>query len=81
MRVWLLLTPVAYASAVVPERYRALYALNPLVALFDAARGALLEGRSPDPATLAYPLAVGVGLLAVGGLLFRYAEPFFAESV
>ncbi len=81
VRVWLLLTPVAYASAVVPERYRALYALNPLVGVFDAARGALLQGRSPDPATLIYPLAVGVGLVAVGGLLFRYAEPFFAESV
>ena len=81
VRVWLLLTPVAYASAVVPERYRSLYALNPLVALFDGARAALLQGRSPDPATLLSPLAVGVGLLAVGGLLFHYAEPFFAESV
>jgi len=81
VRVWLLLTPVAYSSAVVPERYRTLYALNPLVGLFDAARGALLQGRSPDPATLIYPLTVGLGLVAVGGLLFRYAEPFFAESV
>lgn len=81
VRVWLLLTPVAYASSVVPERYRTLYAINPLVALFDGARGALLAGRAPDPGSLFYPLAVGVTLLAAGTLLFRYAEPFFAESV
>jgi lipopolysaccharide transport system permease protein len=81
VRVWLLLTPVAYASSVVPERYRVLYQFNPLVTLFEGARSALLTGRGPDPAGLVYPLAVGVGLVGVGAVLFRYAEPFFAESV
>ncbi len=81
LRVWLLLTPVAYASSVVPARYRALYAVNPLVVLFEGARDALLTGRAPEPVGLLYPLAVGVGLVVVGAVLFRYAEPFFAESV
>lgn len=81
LRVWLLLTPVAYASSVVPDRYRAAYDLNPLVALFDGARSALLAGRAPDPATFGYPLAVAVAVLLVGAALFHYAEPFFAESV
>ena len=81
VRVWLLLTPVAYASSVVPAQYRVLYEFNPLVALFEGARTALLTGRGPDPAGLVYPLVIGIGLLAVGALLFRYAEPYFAESV
>lgn len=81
LRVWLLLTPVAYASSVVPARYQGVYALNPLVALFEGARTALLSGRAPDSAAFLYPLGVGVALLAAGAALFRYAEPFFAESV
>ncbi|HEU5261107.1 MAG TPA: ABC transporter permease [Gemmatimonadales bacterium] len=81
IRVWLLLTPVAYASSVVPDRYRVLYDLNPLVALFEGARSALLAGRAPELATLGYPLAVGGALLVIGAVLFRHAEPFFAESV
>ena len=81
VRVWLLLTPVAYAASVVPAQYRVLYDFNPLVALFEGARSALLSGAAPDPTRLVYPLVVGVGLVAVGAVLFRYAEPFFAESV
>jgi lipopolysaccharide transport system permease protein len=81
LRAWLLLTPVAYAQSVVPERFRGLYELNPLVAVFDATRAALLGVRPVDPGTLAYPLAVGAVACAVGVLAFRKAEPYFAESV
>ena len=73
--------PVAYASSVVPVRYRALYELNPLVPLFEGARTALLTGHAPDPASLGYPLTAGAAVSVLGAVLFRYAEPFFAESV
>jgi len=81
LRAWLLLTPVAYAPSVVPERFRALYDLNPLVDVFQAARAALLGVRPVDPGALAYPLAVALAACAAGVMVFRAAEPYFAESV
>jgi len=81
MRVWLLLTPVAYARSVVPEQFQALYNLNPLVALFDLARAALLGTGELHLSAMWYPLAVGLVLLGIGVLVFRATEPYFAESV
>jgi len=81
MRVWLLLTPVVYATSAVPERYRSLYALNPLVSVFENVRGVLIEGAVVDWPSLAYPAAVSVGVLLVAIPLFRRMQPYFAESV
>ena len=41
------LSPVAYASAVVPEQWKLLYHLNPAVAVIDAFRWSLLRGAAP----------------------------------
>ena len=81
VRVWLLLTPVAYARSVVPEQFRTLYDLNPLVSVFNLARAALLGRGMIAPAGLWYPLGVAMLLLAIGAVVFRAAEPYFAESV
>ena len=81
MRVWLLLTPVAYAKSVVPLQFKTLYDLNPLVGVFDLSRAALLGTWTLDPSVLWYPLAVGIALLAIGAWVFRATEPYFAESV
>ncbi|HTH63575.1 MAG TPA: ABC transporter permease [Gemmatimonadales bacterium] len=81
VRVWLLLTPVAYAKSVVPPQFKPLYALNPLVGVFDLSRAALLGTGPLDLSVLWYPLAVGLALLALGAWVFRMTEPYFAESV
>ena len=81
VRVWLLLTPVAYARSVVPPQFQTLYNLNPLVSVFDFARAALLGNAPLYPATLWYPLGTAVVLLAAGVMIFRATEPYFAESV
>jgi lipopolysaccharide transport system permease protein len=81
LRVWLLLTPIAYARSVVPQRFATLYSLNPLVGVFDFARAALLGNAPLDYAALLYPLGAGVALLVSGVLVFRATEPYFAESV
>jgi lipopolysaccharide transport system permease protein len=81
MRVWLLLTPVAYASSVVPARLKPLYDLNPLVSVFNFSRAALLGTGDLHPLSLWYPMTVGLVLLAIGTWVFRVTEPYFAESV
>ena len=81
LRVLLLLTPVAYARDTVPPKLRALYDLNPLVALFEGARTALLNRTAPDLVSLLYPVAVALLVLVAGVLVFRRTTPLFAESV
>lgn len=81
LRVWLLLTPIAYARSVVPPRFQTVYDLNPLVGLFDFARAALLGNAAIDLTALWYPLAAGLVLLGAGVLVFRATEPYFAETV
>lgn len=81
LRVLLLLTPVAYARSIVPPAYRWLYDANPLVALFEGARAALVSGTAPDPAALLYPLGVALVAAVAGLLVFRRTAPLFAETV
>lgn len=78
---WLFATPVAYSSALVPERWRPLYGLNPMAGVVEGFRWALL-GRAHPPGAL---LAVSVGvviLTLVGGLFyFKRMEKTFADVV
>lgn len=75
------LTPVFYASESVPEQYRAALNLNPLGRLLDAQRAVLLEGRTPDPASLASVAALALVLLVVGFAVFRSARERFVEEL
>jgi lipopolysaccharide transport system permease protein len=66
---WMLASPVAYPSSLVPERWRWLYGLNPMAGVIDGFRWALTgHGQPPGSAMMASAGAVAVVLL--GGLLF-----------
>lgn len=76
------LSPVAYASAVVPEQWKLLYHLNPAVAVIDGFRWCLLRGAAPlyGPGLL-LAFAVIALLLYVGVRQFRKTERTFADMV
>jgi lipopolysaccharide transport system permease protein len=80
-QVWLFATPVAYPSTLVPERWHALYGLNPMAGVVEGFRWALL-GMAEGPGLL---LVVSVGvvlLILVGGLhYFARTEDRFADIV
>jgi len=80
-QIWLFLSPVAYPSSLVPERWRPLYGLNPMAGVVEGFRWALV-GKTPAPgAMLAVSVAV-VLLLLVGGLFyFRRMENSFADVI
>src|ERR1700686_3878370 len=69
VQFWMLASPVAYPSSLVPERWRWLYGLNPMAGVIDGFRWALTgPGVAPGPLMLAATAAVMVVLL--GGLFF-----------
>jgi lipopolysaccharide transport system permease protein len=78
----LYVSPVGFSSSIVPERWRLLYSLNPMVGVIDGFRWAILGGES----RLYWPgftLSVGlVGLLLVSGVwYFRKMERSFADVI
>jgi lipopolysaccharide transport system permease protein len=80
-QIWLFATPVAYPSSLLPEKWRALYGLNPLAGVVEGFRWALL-GKAEGPGPLLAVSVVMVLVLLVGGLYyFRRMEKTFADVV
>jgi len=78
---WLFATPVAYSSSLVPERWRALYGLNPMAGVVEGFRWALLgTGQTPGP-MLAVSVAVVLLVMVSGTFYFRRMEKTFADVV
>ncbi len=78
---WFFLTPIVYPLDLVPPRFRGVIELNPLTALVDLYRRALLGGKGGPVPGLA-GLVLFAAVLALAGLwLFRRLRPTFADEV
>lgn len=71
-------TPVVYPASLVPEEWRTLYGLNPMVGVIEGFRWSLLGGPPPGPMLIASG-AVTLLLLAGGLWYFRRTEGLFAD--
>jgi lipopolysaccharide transport system permease protein len=78
---WLFITPVAYSSSLVPSRWQAVYAINPMVGVVEGFRWALL-GKSAPPAIMLLVSVAATAVVLTGGLFFfRRMEKGFADIV
>jgi lipopolysaccharide transport system permease protein len=75
------LSPIFYDAASVPAAYRAVYDLNPFVAILEGYRATLLHGNIPNLLGLAEVAAVAIALTLVGHRLFQRASHRFAEEI
>jgi lipopolysaccharide transport system permease protein len=67
---------------VVPEKWRLVYSLNPVVGVIDGFRWSLLGGEAGiDLRALGLSLAVTAVLLALGIRTFRGTEKSFADLI
>lgn len=81
IQCWLFATPVAYPSTLLPEPWRTLYGLNPMVGVIEGFRWALLGTTASSPAMLAVSVVVTTLLLIGGVSYFRRVEKTFADVV
>jgi lipopolysaccharide transport system permease protein len=81
IQIWLFASPVAYPVSVVPEKWRALNSLNPMVGVIEGFRWALLGKESPDFGAIAVSTIVVVALLFGGIVYFKRMEQTFADIV
>jgi lipopolysaccharide transport system permease protein len=80
-QLWMYASPVVYPLSLVPEKWRVVYGLNPMVGVIEGFRWGLLGKESPDLRVMAISAAV-VTLLLIGGLVFfRRLERTFADVI
>ena len=78
----LFISPIAFATSNVPEQWRSLYAVNPLVGIIDGFRWSVLGGLAPfDPRSIQLSMLVTTLLLVLGLAYFRRAERRFADLI
>lgn len=81
LQLWMYASPIIYPVSLVPERFRDLYMLNPMAALLDAYRAAVLLGRYPDWSSLSAAAAMSVAVFVLGYLYFKQVERQFADVI
>jgi lipopolysaccharide transport system permease protein len=80
-QIWMLATPVAYPSSLVPDKWRLFFGLNPMAGVVEGFRWALLGSSGVDGPMLAVSVAVVAVMLAGGLFYFRRLERTFADVV
>ena len=82
-QAWLYITPVAYSSQYISEKWQMVYALNPMAGVVQGFRWALL-GTDLGPnaqLTISISAIISVVLLITGLFYFRRMERTFADVV
>jgi ABC-type polysaccharide/polyol phosphate export permease len=80
IQLWLFLSPVMYPSSLVSGAARAVYAINPMVAIVDGFRWSILGAPAPPAADL-LGVVTTVVVLLVGVRYFLRVERRFADVI
>lgn len=80
-QLWLFATPIAYPSSLLPERWRMVYALNPMVGVVEGVRWSLVPSGPAPIGMLAVSTLTILILVTTGAFYFRRMERTFADVV
>ena len=79
IQFWFFSTPIAYSSSLVPELWRPLYGLNPMVGVIEGFRWALLGTETAPGAMIIASALTALLLLITGAFYYRRLEKTFAD--
>jgi len=78
---WMFASPIVYPASLVPERYRMIYALNPMTGIIEGFRSALL-GTIPFPTEMVLlSVAISIMIFLGGVLYFTQVERYLADVI
>jgi len=80
-QLWMYGSPIVYSTTIIPEKWRSLYALNPMAGVIEGFRWALLGKPAPDWTMAAISLVVILILVLSGICYFRKMERTFADII
>ena len=79
LQAWMFASPVVYPISVVPERYRLLFAINPMVGVIDGFRSAILGHGRPDWPLVGVSAAAACAAFVAGATYLRWSERTFVD--
>ncbi len=77
----LFISPVGFSMSVIPEQWRWLYSLNPMVGVIEGFRWSLLPDYALDPRALLFSVIISTIVLVVGVMYFRRTERSFSDII
>jgi len=79
-RILMYSAPIVYSASTIPEKYRIIYSLNPIVGAIEGYRACLLG--TPIPWQYIWPgIITAIILLISGALYFKRIEPVFVDVI
>ena len=81
VQLWMYLTPIVYPLSQVPERFRLVYVLNPMVSIVELFRAAFLGIGTVEPVHIGISIAVTLIVFIAGVIMFSKVEKTFMDTV
>jgi len=81
MQLWMYATPIVYPLSQVPEKWLWLVYLNPVTAMVQTFRCAMLGSEAPPAGAVAYSILATLAVLAVGLALFSRVERTSMDTI
>lgn len=76
------LSPVGFASSIIPEKWALLYAINPMVGVIDGFRWALLGDAQPlRLEVMSISMVLTISIFITGLIFFRRNEHHFSDAI
>jgi lipopolysaccharide transport system permease protein len=81
VQLGLYVSPVGFSSKIIPEKWKLLYSINPMVCVIDGFRWCLIGQEPIDIASFAASFTTIVFFVVLGVWYFRKTEKSFADNI
>ena len=81
VQLWMYATPIVYPLSVVPNQWKWLVAMNPMVPIVETFRHAFLGSGTVEPGQLGVSLLITLSLFLLGVMLFSRIEKSVMDTV
>jgi len=80
-QIWMFLTPVVYPASLIPEKWSFIYELNPLFAVIEGFRWAVVGGDPVSLTNSCIAIAIIFMTFLLGVKVFSNKAPYFADQL
>lgn len=81
IQAWMYASPLAYSASLIPNQWKSLYSLNPMVGIIESFRWALLGFSFFPWSSFIISIVTGALIFITGLMVFKRVERSFADTI